>query len=162
MTRKKWWGDYVQAVGTGISAVASILSLVAIGFAWMQLSDARKSQDTASYAAIADGWHDHMETFVEHPKLRPYFFDGAKLEAKDPLFAQVIAMADVRLDAMDRILEMARLDDWSASQKQKWEMTFIGAFKRGPVLCDLMRETGGDYGDLTRLSNSACASNITA
>jgi hypothetical protein len=103
-----------------------------------------------------------MEAFVEHPELRRYFFDGARLEENDPLNSQVIAMADVRLDAMDRILEMARLDEWSTSQRLKWETTFIGAFKRGPILCDVMHETSGDYGELTKIYEAACASNVTA
>jgi hypothetical protein len=39
--------------------------------------------------------------FLDHPELRPYFYEGKDLDKSDPLYAQVEAVAEMHLDVFD-------------------------------------------------------------
>lgn len=108
--------------GTALPARAgrygSLAAVFAFFLALCQLSDARKSHDAAAYAMISASWHDHLAVFLDQPMLRPCFFDRKRLasDADEQTRSKVETMADIRLDAMDRVLIAADLSGWEPSE----------------------------------------------
>jgi hypothetical protein len=59
--------------------------------------------------------------FLDHPELRPYFFEGKDLKESDPLYAQVEAVADMHLDVFADTLDYCLVfpDDWRRPEGYK-------------------------------------------
>jgi hypothetical protein len=59
--------------------------------------------------------------FLNHPELRPYFFEGKDIKETDPLYPQVEAVADMHLDAFAYNLDYRLVfpDDWRRPEGYK-------------------------------------------
>jgi len=59
--------------------------------------------------------------FLDHPELRPYFFENKDLEETDPLYPQVEAVADMHLDVFAYNLDYRLVfpDDWRTAEGYK-------------------------------------------
>lgn len=143
------WANFIASLATAVGVAIAVFGLW-LGVA--QLKATVKQQKIAASAQVAqtsiqlgDIWREHMTLFLEHPKLRPFFFDGAKVADGEPLLGEAEAMADLRLDAMDRVLAAARLGDIDVSG---WKPTFERAFKTSPMMCAVLQDVQGDYPDI--------------
>ena len=43
--------------------------------------------------------------FLDHPELRPYFYEGKDITEKDPMYPRVVAVAEMHMDVFDYVLE---------------------------------------------------------
>jgi hypothetical protein len=94
-----------QRLSLALSAIALVIS--ALGFTAVIVS-IRTAQEQMSYMAaqtrilIRDRSLCNVLTlhriFLDHPELRPCFFEGKDLEESHPLYPQVEAVADMHLD----------------------------------------------------------------
>jgi hypothetical protein len=94
-----------QRFTLALSAAALVIS--ALGFTAVIIS-IRTAQGHMSYTAAQTRILSRDRSlcnvltlhrvFLDHPELRPYFFEGKDLEETDPLFPQVEAVADMHLD----------------------------------------------------------------
>ena len=94
-----------QRLSLALSAVGLVVS--ALGFTAVIIS-IRTAQEQMSYMAaqtrvqIRDRSLSNVLTlhriFLDHPELRPYFFEGKDLAESDPLYPKVEAVADMHLD----------------------------------------------------------------
>ncbi|SRR5579875_2885785 len=87
-----------SAIGLVISALGFTAVIVSIRTAQAQMSYAAAqtrilSRDRSVYNVLT-----LHRIFLDHPELRPYFFEGKDLEESDPLYPQVEAVADMHLD----------------------------------------------------------------
>ena len=59
--------------------------------------------------------------FLDHPELRPYFFENKDLEETDPLYPQVEAVADMHLDVFAYNLDYRLVfpDGWRTAEGYK-------------------------------------------
>jgi hypothetical protein len=59
--------------------------------------------------------------FLDHPELRPYFFEDKDIEETDPLYPQVEAVADMHLDVFAYNLDYRLVfpDDWRRPEGYK-------------------------------------------
>jgi hypothetical protein len=74
--------------------------------------------------------------FVQHSRIRPYFYDGKILSSGDPNWDQVVAMAEVLIDFFDHILTVVEhnVKDNAHWSKQFWENWIEEMFSNSPVL----------------------------
>jgi hypothetical protein len=80
--------------------------------------------------------------FVEYPDLRPYFYDGVDIDAKDPSFRRVQALAEMHLDVFDYKLKHA--ETFAAYQpfREAEERWIRDMFRSSPILrryCELRK-----------------------
>lgn len=142
---------------TAVAALGSLLSGLGLIVAAAQFYETRKAGDATAYAQIAQIWHNHMGIFVEHPQIRRYFFGGAPqvIDVSDQQL--VAAVADMRLDAMDRVITAARLNGWENRDLASWTQTFTRAFRQAPVLCGTYESVASDYPSLAVIAKDGCA-----
>ena len=133
----------------------SAVGLFLIVLAVLQWKAANINAMQAVYQHMTKEWSDHLKMFVAKPALRPYFADSAPLPSDDNLRQEVLAMAAVRLDAMDAVLTFAGIQGQSENIAG-WRNTFSSAFRHSVVLCDLVRATEAEYGLIVPISQKAC------
>jgi hypothetical protein len=112
--------------------IISVISLMisAFGFTAVIIS-IRTNQEQMSYAAaqtkilardrsLCNVLELH-KVFLDHPELRPYFFEGKDIKETDPLYPQVEAVADMHLDAFAYNLDYRLVfsDDWRSPEGYK-------------------------------------------
>jgi hypothetical protein len=73
--------------------------------------------------------------FINNPKLRPYFYSGKELKETDPLYHQVVALAEYLLDYYDGLATQLRKYPaiWRA-EKESWEKNLIDMLAWSPIL----------------------------
>jgi hypothetical protein len=89
-------------------------------------------------------------------RLRPYFFDDVARPETGVQRATVEAVADLRLDAMDRVLTAADLNGWADKDLTCWRQVFTRAFEKAPVLCFTYLEVPVDYPSLEGIAKAGC------
>jgi hypothetical protein len=101
-----------QRLSLTFSAIALVIN--ALGFTAIIVS-IRNAHEQLTYAAaqtkilIRDRHACNVlaldRVFLDHPELRPYFFEGKDLKESDPLYPKVEAVADMHLDVFSYNLE---------------------------------------------------------
>ena len=111
-----------------LSAIALVIS--ALGFTAVIVS-IRTAQGQMSYMAAQTRilTRDRSlcnvltlhRVFLDHPELRPYFFEGKDLEESDPLYPKVATVADMHLDvfAYNMDYRLVFPDDWRRPEGYK-------------------------------------------
>ena len=139
-----------------VKLATSIAGVILIVVAVLQWKAANTNAMQAVYQHMTAEWIDHLKMMVEKPALRPYFEDSMPLPPDGDLRQQILAMAAVRLDAMDAILTFAGVQG-QADEIGGWRNTFLAAFQRSVVLCDLVQLRKAEYGLIIPISTAACA-----
>ena len=136
--------------------IVQILGSIAIVIAFMVYRDSINKGDQDTYRFISTDLNDHLKIFVDHPELRPYFFDGEVLPKVGPVRLLVESVADVRLDKMDAILTYFKRRGASDKDIEGWTTTFQNAFKQSPALCDAIRGVEANYGYIVPIAKQSC------
>jgi hypothetical protein len=88
----------LSAIGLVISALGFTAVIFSIRTAQGQMSYmAAQTRVQIRDRSLSNGLTLH-KIFLDHPELRPYFFEGKDLKASDPLYPQAEAVADMHLD----------------------------------------------------------------
>jgi hypothetical protein len=88
----------LSAIGLVISALGFTAVIVSIRTAQEQMSyQAAQTRVLTRDRSLSNVMTLH-KIFLDHPELRPYFFEGKDLEESDPLYPKVEAVADMHLD----------------------------------------------------------------
>ena len=188
-------GSYAQWASVALGLIAVTLSATAAVFLYKQVDIAQGVAEAQARAAAAQAraataqaqavqaqtdavtahtWRlvlqvqtELSRTFIEKPKLWPYFDlgepppDGDTAENKE-LFNQIMAVAELSLDLIDSFEDEAfyKIPGMAKGQKERelWEAYFIRLFKKSPALCMRMSETGALYRERVReLASDGCA-----
>ncbi|CAL4868176.1 hypothetical protein MMA231_02451 [Asticcacaulis sp. MM231] len=136
--------------------ILQIITLISIGFAYLSYRDSVSKVDQDTYKMIAANWNDHLALFIEHPNLRPYFFEGRAVTPnnKDKLLIESVAV--VRLDKMDAILTFFAQRRAPDKAILGWKTTFADAFRRSPALCEAISGVEGNYGLIVPIAQENC------
>ena len=69
--------------------------------------------------------------FIDHPDMRPYFYDGVPIESESPDYLLALSIAQMRLDFFDEVLKQERLfpDRWPLDL---WNPHIEGSVRRQP------------------------------
>jgi hypothetical protein len=140
-----------------VKLAISLAVLGAILFALLEWQQSNRASLHSNYLQVASAWRSHLLTFLERPSLRPYFESGKQLNDDDPNRESVLAIADVRLEVMDDIMDFASLAG-VIDQIGDWKRTFAAAFRSSPVLCQRLAETRTNYGLIVSIGNAVCHS----
>ncbi|MEX0284077.1 MAG: hypothetical protein AB3N23_05655 [Paracoccaceae bacterium] len=135
----------------------SVVGLIALLLAFAQWRASVRRDNLNTYVLLAQGWNNHLMTFVEKPDLRPYFKDGLDVSADDPLAQRVLAVAEVRLDLMDGLLTYISQQGWTPDETSGWQNTFRDAFASSPALCRVHAGSTSSYGLINPLARSQCS-----
>jgi len=75
------------------------------------------------------------EIFIKNPKLRPYFYSGKDIKEADPLYQQVVAMAEYLLDYYDGLTtQFKKYPSLWRYEKESWEKNLIDMLTWSPIL----------------------------
>ena len=142
--------EYVK-VAISLGVLGTIL------FAVLEWQLANRASRQINFQQVSSAWRNHLTTFLERPLLRPYFEAGKQLNDDDPNRESVLAIADVRLEVMDDIMDAASLAG-ETPQLGDWKRTFAAAFRSSPVLCQRLAETRTNYGLIVSIGDAVCHS----
>jgi hypothetical protein len=123
------------------SLAGLVVSVIAVGFTFVEIRHFGNALEMYTRQTTLSNWLEFERTIVEHPNLRPYFRSGQTLEKTSPDFAQVAAAGDMLLDIIDTNLESYEHLPLDPS----WRESFRASFKKGPILCEILRENSAEY-----------------
>ncbi|WP_330460543.1 hypothetical protein OIB37_28885 [Streptomyces sp. NBC_00820] len=106
--------------------------LVSVIAAWMATRVSAKTHETTSYHAGTDLFMEVNRVFVEHPEVRPYFYDGKELTEGDPNSNRVQAVAELMLDVFEWIWH--RREGITEADRQAWADYVGQMFRLSPAL----------------------------
>lgn len=150
---KRW--EVLTAIGAMISALgAIILPIITIaGFLLVikQLRDAREALETQTREQVYQASSGILNMFVEHPGLRPYFYDAIQLPEQEPERSKVLAACEVMGDHWENILLSKKSLD--RETLGVWEDYMAGIYLSSPSLSYFFLHEGYRYsnGFLQRL-----------
>lgn len=146
-----------------LQPIASALMVASgLAFTGLQWHTANQIADQSVYQRMVADWSDHLKTFIDKPHLWPYFEEGRPLGPDDQNRNLVLAVAEIRLQAMDAVLSNVRLR-WSANSFMQWKTTFGRTFRQSPALCIRFAETLSEWEDeLVAVANRSCVTKSSA
>jgi hypothetical protein len=152
----------LTAVGLAISALGFTAIIISIWIAQSQLSYiAVQTRVQIRDRSLSNVLALH-KVFLDHPELRPYFFEGKDLAPSDPLYAQVEAVADMHLDAFAYNLDYRRvfLDDYRRAED--YQRYIRSRLARSPVMRHRLEQNAAWFSPyLQRLDADGAAPNDT-
>lgn len=92
--------------------------------------------------------------FLEHPELRPYFYENIDISqiTDDDTRRRVMIVAEYQLDYFDLVmtqLDYIPTDGDSQEDKENWNKYFADSFAKSPALCKRIGDNPDWY--MTRL-----------
>ena len=76
--------------------------------------------------------------FIDHPQLRPYFYDGKPITKADPNYNAVMSYAEVYLNFIDELgddyVYALKGMEKDGEYRKYWEKTFRDQFSTSPAL----------------------------
>lgn len=125
-------------------AVALFVGFLSLGFAGYQTWISRNAGEIQGWQYLGQMSADISKVFVDHPRLRPYFYDGKPLEESDPDFQLVETLAEMFLDFIDSFedppIKMLNGMEKDGKNWVLWKKYFTDTFSSSPVLCRLATE----------------------
>ena len=108
----------LSAIGLVISALGFTAVLVSIRTAREQMSHMSAQTKILTRDRSVSNVLTLHRLFLDHPELRPYFFEGKDLEESDPLYPRVETVADMHLDVFAYNLDyrLAFPDDYRSPE----------------------------------------------
>lgn len=164
---KKDRGEHAPVVRTAtmvISSSATALAMMFVGFQSCQLRNTITEQTAQTKlsrnAVTAQTWQNLTQpgyaisrVFVDHPNLRPYFYNSKSLDKADPNFDAVMAVAEMFLDFFDSFEDGYVYDlpgmAVGGEFRVLWERYFQDMFTLSPALCACAMERRGWYSEKT-------------
>jgi hypothetical protein len=142
--------DIAQFAGVALAAAG-------LGFTGMQTRFLVKTNQALVYQNIISLMADIDRLFVEHPLLRPFFYDKTEPPPPGELRCQVDAMAELLLDFMDNYFIQAPHMP-VAGDDQQWQDYFAEEFDASPALRALFESKRNWYdGALLAIGEAALA-----
>jgi hypothetical protein len=89
--------DWIGAMASLIGAVAAGVGLFAI---WRTLRHAQEQNENSIYQLVTNRMASITEKFLEHPEIRPYFYEDSRLDEEHPSFAVVNAKIKVMCEML--------------------------------------------------------------
>ncbi len=130
-----------------LEAVASLatfaLALVGLPFLIIQLRHLQRSVESGAHAAIYSQGSDVRAHLVEHPHLRPYFFDGADIDPDDPEYPRVLSIAELFLNYLEHVAVLG--DTLGAHNRASLDRFVRNSLARSPVLRRRLEEDPASY-----------------
>jgi hypothetical protein len=125
---------------------AFILPLVTLGGFWLvikQLRSEREALETQTREQVYQASLGILKMFVEHPDLRPYFYDSIPMPVQNLEKSKVLAACEVMGDHWENILLSKKsLDEETL---EVWKDYMQGIYSTSPSLKDFLLHEGYRY-----------------
>lgn len=118
-----------NALGTWAGPVVTLAGFVLVR---NQLRAERRSLETQTSWQMYETSISILTVFVEHPEIRPYFYDGRPAPTEEPLRSRVLATAELVADHMESVV--LSQDAVQAGTGAVWVRYMQGIYRRSPVL----------------------------
>ncbi|MBM7080315.1 hypothetical protein [Micromonospora humida] len=129
-----------------LALVAIVVSLLSAFYGY-RLS--RQAHQVSTYYGAIGLFRELDKTFVEHPDIRPYIYDGKPLADDDPNRHRVQAVAELVIDAFEWI--WYRRKKLNAKAEEGWRAYIVEIFSSSPVLQQHYVRYESWYPGITRL-----------
>jgi hypothetical protein len=124
------WLQVAQSVVAIIGLPILILTLVMI---WRQALYAHHTAMSQVYQNTANDFSTVQRYFIDNPEYRPYFYDGKNIDAVDPEYVRVSAIAEFFLHAIHR--RYMQEYPWYV-----WERSLRDIYNESPILQQFLHE----------------------
>lgn len=125
----------------------------AMVFAGIQTKLSRNAVIAQTWQNLTQPGNDISKVFVDHPRLRPYFYDGKQVKKGDPDFDAVMAVAEMYLDFIDSFQDDYVFDlpgmAKDGENRRLWNQYFKDIFVSSPALCAYAKEKKHWYSEDT-------------
>ncbi|HEY2530521.1 MAG TPA: hypothetical protein VGJ20_21755 [Xanthobacteraceae bacterium] len=136
------WLEMAQSVVAIVGFPVLILTMLMI---WRQAKYAHHTAMSQVYQSTANSFATVQMYFVDHPELRPYFYDGKRLDASDPEYVRVTAVAEFWLHAVHNLTIHRRY--MGEYPWYVWEGSLRDVYNESPILQHFLREHPHWYTD---------------
>ena len=129
------WLEATQSVVAIIGLPILTLTLLMIGCQAQYAHHATMSQ---IYQNTADGFATVQRYFMDNPEYRPYFYNGKSIDAVDPEYVRVSAIAEFFLHAVHNLTIHRRYMQeypWYV-----WERSLRDIYNKSPILQQFLQE----------------------
>jgi hypothetical protein len=121
--------------------ILTTLSLFYVGRQTKMLTNSSKAQ---TWQGLMQPGNEILKIFVEHPELRPYFYEGKVIKRDDEEYSQVMTVSEMFLDFIDSFHDDYVYDlpgmDANGETRHFWEQYFKDLFASSPALRDFLSE----------------------
>ncbi|QHT55028.1 hypothetical protein GXP71_02290 [Cellulomonas sp. H30R-01] len=129
-------GDFSMGTSEVIAGLALTASIISLLISWRS---AHRSTKITTYRSATDLTLDIDHQFVEHPELRPYFYQGREPSDVDAtLSARVDAMAELMLDCFECIWDIRKT--YSAADRISWGHYILDMLGTSPAMQRMFAE----------------------
>lgn len=131
-----------------ISMLGFVLVIVGLTYTAWQLNAQANATDRAVSQALSTSNLDTDKLFIDSPQLRPYFFNGKKLnstEISSTDYNKALAIADYQLDFFSVIFDQEQFSkelQASADLRNAWDSYMQQSFKKSPIMCSELKARG--------------------
>jgi len=136
------WLQVAQAIVAIIGLPILTLTMLMI---WRQAKYAHHAAMSQVYQNTANDFASAQRYFMDHPEYRSYFYDGKSIDASDPEYVRVLAIAEFWLHALHNLTIHRRYMGeypWCV-----WERSVRDVFDKSPILQHFLHEHPDWYTD---------------
>ena len=134
------WLEVAQSVVAIIGLPILTLTLVMI---WRQALYAHHTAMSQVYQNTANDFSAVQRYFIDNPQYRPYFYDDKSIDAIDPEYVRVSAIAEFFLHAVGNLTihrQYMREYPWYV-----WERSLSDIYNKSPILQQFLHEHSDWY-----------------
>lgn len=127
-----------------IGAIASpIVSVIGFVFIFQQINQTNKSLKTQTHSSIYKLVFDVNCIFIDHPELRPYFFESLTIKQGHNDYNKVMNASELLLDFFEYVIvEQAHMDEKIVTG---WKVYMKKMFRKSPSLKLFLDENKDQY-----------------
>jgi hypothetical protein len=118
-----------NALGTWAGPVVTLAGFLLVR---NQLRAERRALETQTCWQMYETSISILTVFVEHPEIRPYFYDNRPAPTQEPLRSRVLATAELMADHMESVVLSQEAVE--ANTRSVWVRYMQGIYRRSPVL----------------------------
>jgi hypothetical protein len=136
------WLQVAQAIVAIIGLPILTLTLLML---WRQAQYAHHAAMSQVYQNTANDFASVQRYFMDHPEYRSYFYDGKSIDASDPEYVRVLAIAEFWLHAVHNLTIHCRY--MGEYPWYVWEGSLRDVYDSSPILQHFLHEHPGWYTD---------------
>lgn len=129
------WTDIVQAVSSGCAVFVALVGFLVIR---RQITQVERGIRGETHVGLYQHNFEVMKFVAEHPKLRPYFYDGAELKNEDPEYPLIITTAGMFAALFEHVA--LQKDNLPLHVWNSWVEDIKDKYERSPALRQYYQE----------------------
>jgi len=118
--------------------------MCALGLTWHQARLSRHAVSAQAWQGLTGQGTEISKIFIEHPDLRPYFYDEKPIATDDVNRNAVLQLSEMYLDFIESFQDdyVYKLPGMAEDGKYRlqWDLYFRDMFATSPTLCKVAKE----------------------